>query len=69
MYCFIIFDLFLKGTQKFLTIVDMKGLTFDFQDLDKYILTALLQCKLNRKNSDFQLLFFSLNLSSNSIIW
>jgi hypothetical protein len=36
----------LKGTQKFLTLVDMKGLTFDFQDLDKYILTALLQCKL-----------------------
>ena len=36
-----------KGTQKFLTIVDMKGLTFDFTDLDKYILTALLQCKIN----------------------
>ena len=34
-----------KGTQKFVTLVDMKGLTFDFQDLDKYILTALLQCK------------------------
>ena len=32
-----------KGERKFLNIVDMKGLTFDFGDLDKYILTALLQ--------------------------
>lgn len=38
---------FFKGSQKFLTIVDMKGLAFDFNDLDKYILTALLQCNLN----------------------
>ncbi|CAF0859038.1 unnamed protein product [Brachionus calyciflorus] len=32
-----------KAGQKFLTIVDTKGLAFDFADLDKYILTALLQ--------------------------
>lgn len=32
-----------KGSQKFLTIVDMSGLGFKFLDLDKYILTALLQ--------------------------
>jgi hypothetical protein len=35
---------FLQSGQKFLSIVDMKGLGFDFTDLDKYILTALLQC-------------------------
>ena len=34
-----------KGTQNFLTIVDMKEMDFDFADLDKYILTALLKCK------------------------
>ena len=38
--------LILKESQNFLTIVDTKGLTFDFEDLHKYILTALLQCKL-----------------------
>ena len=32
-----------KKSQKFLTVVDMKGLTFDFTDLDKYVLTALLK--------------------------
>ena len=32
-----------KKSQKFLTVVDMKGLAFDFTDLDKYILTALLK--------------------------
>lgn len=34
-----------KSSQKFLTLVDMKGQTFDFSDIDKYVLTALLQCE------------------------
>ena len=40
-----------KTGQKFLTIVDMKALAFDFADLDKYILTALLQCKQPEQNN------------------
>ena len=42
-----------KNGQKFLSIVDMKGLGFDFLDLDKYILTALLQC-----NTEIEFSFF-----------
>ena len=45
-YCF-----YNKGTRKFLTIVDMKSQHFDFNDLDKYILTALLQCNIKTKNN------------------
>jgi hypothetical protein len=36
---------FKKGTQYFITIIDVKGMDFDYEKLDQYILTALLQCK------------------------
>ena len=36
---------FIKGTQYFITIIDVKGMDFDYEKLDQYILTALLQCK------------------------